>query len=84
MNLLSTLRSIQTEVTQAINQLEQIVGGQVRSANFRRRNTTQNNVTPITHAGANTGRRRRHLTAAARKKMSLAAKERWASHKKAA
>lgn len=84
MNLLGRLHSIQTDVNQAITELEQIVGGQARSVSntATRRSRARhgnNNVTQMPQGQ----KRSRHLTAAARRKMSLAAKKRWAEKKAA-
>lgn len=89
MNLLNRLYQIQTDVNQLIGEFQSIFGGTTRSTTTRtvrnrstRRNYQGSNVNRGNVAPINTGGR--HLTAAARKKMSLAAKQRWANRQKVA
>ena len=85
MNLIGQLRSIHSEFSTVLNKLEAdfgAVGQRVTTYNRGNRRssrastrTSNNNVTQIPSGQT----RARHLTAAARRKMSLAAKARWAN-----
>jgi hypothetical protein len=93
LNYFGRLRNIQDQLNLLINDFQQqfaITGGNVSTRRYSRgsrargsrTNVNQGNVTQIPSGQT----RQRHLTAAARRKMSEAAKARWANktHKKVA
>jgi hypothetical protein len=96
MNLLSQLRDLRTQVDQCITNVESIFGGQqsrsytggTRRRAVSRRKPQHNNVIPLGQnlqgaTGTQGTRKRRHISAAARKRMSEGAKLRWQKQEKA-